>query len=103
MSVTAKQVRQTFQMVKDEMSSHGKKALEKALDSEKGFILLPQSPISETLRTLNVKDDIPTVILSLNDWKKVTGRQDNLPPFPIGASTNFSQMLIVYPDSTTAA
>ena len=102
MSVTAKQLRETFQIIKDEMSPKGKEALEKALESEEGFFLLPQSSISETLRTLHLKHDIPTVILSLDDWKKLTGSEDNLPPFPIGANTNFSQMLVVYPDSTTA-
>jgi hypothetical protein len=96
MSVTAKQLRDTFQIVKDEMSSHGKEALEKALELEEGFILLPKSGMSETSRMLNSEVDIPTVILSLNDWKKLTGSDDNLPPFPIGPDTNFSPMLMVY-------
>lgn len=101
MSVTAKQVRQTLNLVKGDMSCHGREALENALESEQGFLLLPQSAISKTL-ALRAKDDIPTVILSLDDWKKLTGSEDNLPPFPIGTNTNFSQMLIVYPDRTAA-
>lgn len=98
MSTTAMQLKQTFQIVKDEMSNHAIKALEKALESKEGFILLPQSGMAETTKKELTKGDILTVILSPGDWQKLTGCQENVPPFPIPEGTNFAQMLIVYPD-----